>query len=75
MQKTDGLLARLPAADARLTLIDVATPMLHDVGEPRETIFISDGLHMTQAGYDIWRDCVWADPIDPESALANASMP
>lgn len=35
--------------------IDVWNPMLNKKGEPIEDIFISDGLHMNEKGYDIWR--------------------
>ena len=58
MQAVNVGLAERAAADARLTFIDVATPMLNDAGEPKPEIFIRDGLHMNGAGYDIWRDAV-----------------
>ena len=58
MQATNAGFAKRAAADPRLVLIDVATPMLNDAGEPRPDIFVADGLHMNDAGYDIWRDAV-----------------
>ena len=58
MQAVNAGLAERAEADARLTFIDVATPMLNDAGEPKPEIFIRDGLHMNGAGYDIWRDAV-----------------
>ena len=58
VQATNALLAGRAAADSRLVFIDVATPMLDDAGQPREAIFVADGLHMNGAGYDIWRDAV-----------------
>ncbi len=58
MQRTNALLAERAANDARLTFVDVATPMLNGVGEPRPDIFVADGLHLNDAGYDIWRDAV-----------------
>ena len=58
MQAVNAGLAERAAADPRLTFIDVATPMLNDTGEPKPDIFIRDGLHMNDAGYDIWRDAV-----------------
>ncbi len=58
MQATNAGFAERAAADPRLVFIDVATPMLNDAGEPRPDIFVADGLHMNDAGYDLWRDAV-----------------
>ena len=58
MSATNALLAARADADPRLTFIDVASPMLNEVGEPRAEIFVRDNLHMNGAGYDIWRDAV-----------------
>lgn len=44
--------------DSRLIFIDIATPMLGADGRPRQELFVEDGLHMTPAGYAIWRDAV-----------------
>jgi lysophospholipase L1-like esterase len=38
--------------------IDVWDPMLDKDGEPIKEIFIEDGLHMNQKGYDIWAEQV-----------------
>ena len=38
--------------------VDVATPMLNIDGSRNPDLYVSDGLHMSQAGYDIWRDVV-----------------
>ena len=38
--------------------VDVATPMLNSDGSRNPDLYVSDGLHMSQAGYDIWRDVV-----------------
>jgi len=37
-----------------LHFIDVATPMLGEDGMPRPELFVEDGLHMTEVGYDGW---------------------
>lgn len=37
-----------------LTYIDVVTPMIAENGRPIPAIFLSDSLHMNEAGYDIW---------------------
>lgn len=38
--------------------IDVATPMLDARGQPHEELFIGDRLHMSPAGYALWRQLV-----------------
>jgi lysophospholipase L1-like esterase len=46
------------ATTENLTFIDVWNPMLNSDGRPIEDIFIEDGLHMNQKGYDIWEAAV-----------------
>ena len=41
-----------------VTIVDVATPMLNADGQPRPELFGPDSLHMTRAGYDLWRGIV-----------------
>jgi len=57
MQEVNAGLREMAAA-ASVYYIDVATPMLREDGSVREDLFVSDGLHMNQAGYDIWRNAV-----------------
>ena len=49
---------RLIAADAEelgnVTYLDVWPAMLNEAGEPRKDLFVDDGLHMNEAGYDAW---------------------
>ena len=58
MQAANAALAERAEADPRIVFIDVATPMLDADGRPQADIFVADGLHMNDAGYDIWRDAV-----------------
>ena len=37
-----------------LEYVDVDAPMLDKDGEPRPELFVEDGLHMTEAGYEVW---------------------
>ena len=46
------------ASRPRLHFVDVAPPMLGANGQPRPELLVEDGLHMTQAGYDIWNELV-----------------
>ena len=69
MAATNDMLKARADADPRLIFIDIATPMLDEAGEPLAHIFISDGLHMNDAGYDIWRDAVRPILVEAEGAL------
>lgn len=35
--------------------VDVYAPMLDEQRAPRRELFLSDGLHLSRAGYDLWR--------------------
>ena len=43
---------------AHLRYVDVATPMLGADGMPRPELFVSDGLHLSEAGYELWTSVV-----------------
>lgn len=45
-------LARHPSA----FFVDVFEPMLNGRGEPRPELFLEDGVHLSRAGYILWRD-------------------
>ncbi|MBW3636895.1 MAG: GDSL family lipase [Armatimonadetes bacterium] len=36
--------------------VDVFTPMLDSDGAQRPELFVADGLHLSRAGYEVWRD-------------------
>lgn len=52
-KKLNRKLRRLTQKDESLDFIDVWTPMM-DGRKVKNDIFISDGLHMNQKGYDLW---------------------
>jgi lysophospholipase L1-like esterase len=58
MRQTNALLQAVVAQDTMATYVDVFTPMLGADGRPRPELFQSDSLHMTPAGYAIWKDAV-----------------
>lgn len=35
-------------------VVDTFTPTLDDAGEPRADLLMEDGLHLNEAGYDVW---------------------
>ena len=72
MAATNALLASRAEDDPRLTFIDVATPMLNESGEPRPELIVADKLHMSAAGYDVWRDAVRPVLVAAEGRFEDA---
>jgi len=58
VRQTNALLRAVVAQDTMATYVDVYTAMLGADGRPRPELFRADSLHMTPAGYAIWRDAV-----------------
>ena len=52
-EQLNGLFERLATKKKPIIYADVWNPMLKE-GELDKSLFISDGLHMNQKGYDIW---------------------
>lgn len=79
IRETNALVQAYVATDPRLGYIDIVPQMLGPDGKPRPELFLQDGLHMTRAGYDIWRTAVgkalnWKLPPKPPAKLpAKAS--
>ena len=58
MRAANQLVRDYVTTDNRLTYVDVFSPMLDASGQPRRELYLEDGLHMTGAGYAIWRDLI-----------------
>ncbi|MBA4389256.1 MAG: GDSL family lipase [Verrucomicrobia bacterium] len=58
MEETNRLLAAACSRNKLLTYVDVASGMLDATGKPRAELFLADMLHMTRAGYLVWRDAL-----------------
>ena len=56
--KANSLIAIACEADATLEYVDVWTPMLGDDGTPTPDLFVKDGLHLSDKGYQVWTDAV-----------------
>jgi lysophospholipase L1-like esterase len=54
-REANRLVRQIVAGDTLQTFVDVFTPMLGANGRPRPELFVSDSLHMTPAGYVVWR--------------------
>ena len=55
MQEANALIKTMAEKDPLVTYVDVFTPMLGPDGKPRPELYVEDGLHMTPAGYAIWK--------------------
>jgi lysophospholipase L1-like esterase len=55
MRETNQRIRAVTARDTLQTYVDVFTPMLDRAGQPRPELFVADSLHMTRAGYLLWR--------------------
>ena len=54
-QRQANALVQREAHQRGAVFVDVFTPMLDAQGQPRESLFIQDRLHMNAAGYAIWK--------------------
>ena len=61
MRAANEMVKRFTDTDRRLLYVDVFAPMLGADGRPRPELFRDDKLHMTQAGYMLWRQLL--DPV------------
>lgn len=56
MREANALVAGAIARDSLAAFADVFTPMLGADGRPRPELYLADSLHMTPAGYVLWRE-------------------
>jgi lysophospholipase L1-like esterase len=54
-REANRLVRDVAATDTLLSYVDVVEPMLGANGRPKPALFGGDSLHMTPAGYAIWR--------------------
>ena len=54
-REANRLVREIVSRDTLQSYVDVFTPMLAANGRPKPELFIADSLHMTPAGYAIWR--------------------
>jgi lysophospholipase L1-like esterase len=55
VREANRLVREIVARDPLQSYVDVFTPMLGANGRPAPELFVADSLHMTSAGYAIWR--------------------
>ena len=52
------LIQEFAGTDPKLIYVDIFTPMLGADGQPRVELFVSDQLHLSDAGYKLWAGIV-----------------
>ncbi len=58
MQRANEMIEAYAAGDERLRYIDVSNALLGEEGEPRDDVFMLDGLHLNAKGYAAWTEVV-----------------
>ena len=58
IKATNRLIEDYAQKKKNLMFIDVFTPMLSPDREPRKELFVSDGLHLNAAGYELWASII-----------------
>jgi lysophospholipase L1-like esterase len=57
-REANALVRAYTRTSPQLGFVDIFPAMLGADGKPRPELLLADGLHMTRAGYAIWRDAV-----------------
>jgi lysophospholipase L1-like esterase len=73
MQEANDAIEAYAHGDARVDFVDVGTAMLGADGLPIPELFVSDGLHMTSAGYDVW-DEILMEALMPGQHMEGMPM-
>ncbi len=55
---TNELIRREIEKKAHYRYVDMTTPLLGSSGRPRQELFENDGLHLSLAGYQMWRQAL-----------------
>lgn len=58
MQEVNAAVKQMAEERERVSFLDVSTVMLKDDGQPDETIYVRDKLHMNETGYERWTKIV-----------------
>lgn len=54
VRKANALIQKQCEAGEKLVFVDIDKPMLGEDGKPRQELFVKDGLHLSEKGYEIW---------------------
>lgn len=65
VRSANKLIAAQCQQDELLAYVDIDKPMIGEDGRPRQSLFASDGLHLSKAGYALWVSLL-APHLSPE---------
>jgi lysophospholipase L1-like esterase len=54
IRKVNGMIKKFAESDPLVTFVNVEPSMLGEDGQPQKELFISDGLHLSKKGYELW---------------------
>lgn len=57
MTEANELIHDYIAERPNMTYVDLASPLLDESGQPKD-VFVEDGLHLNDAGYELWNDAL-----------------
>jgi lysophospholipase L1-like esterase len=71
MREVNQRIATIAAQDERQVFLDIASPMLAtDDSQPHAKWFVADGLHLNDAGYELWSTL-----LKPQLKLERPTVP
>ncbi len=68
IRKANRLIEAQCRKDDRLAFVDLFPAMLGEDGRPRPELFVKDGLHLSEAGYEVWTELILPHLPKPKSA-------
>jgi lysophospholipase L1-like esterase len=69
MQEANALVREYAARHPNLGFVDLASPLLGENGKPKD-VFIDDGLHLNEYGYQLWQEAL-GPYLEQEEILAE----
>ncbi len=58
METTNNMIKEYSETSKTLFYVDIATPMFGKDGKPMQDLFLDDGLHLNEKGYELWNSIV-----------------
>ena len=58
MREANSRIREISQSDLRLDFVDIDSPMIGEDSRPRGELFIEDGLHLDEKGYELWSNLV-----------------
>ncbi len=58
MRKANEIIRAYCERTPGIVFVDTVTPTLTDEGTPEPTMFLGDGLHLSERGYEVWTEAV-----------------